>query len=164
MTAPLKFDPPSGVRLVRGAKTLSEFVAERAKPHRLSAEAKLAAARADMKRMAESGEWDGAGGLHLVVLYEFLHREVYGVEALELDAKTRRMATSAAKSLTEKFFGGDYGATVSFMRWAWQREQGREEWRRANGREGGRLGWPLQFSARLVSDYRLDGERKAGAR
>lgn len=122
-------------------------------------DARTAAAREKMNEMAASGDWAGADGLHLVALYEMAHREVYGVEPLELDAKARFLAVGAATRLTEKFFDGDYAGAVSFMRWTWHREQEREKWRRANGRDGQRIGWRLQFSAAMVSDYRLAGER-----
>ena len=122
---------------------------------------KAAKARLDIVVMNESGDWDAATGMHLVALYEFCHREVYGVEPLELgaDAKAWYSASSAAERLVKNFFEGDYGRCVSFVHWIWRREEGREKWRREQNRDGGRIGWRLQFSASAVSDYRVHGAR-----
>jgi hypothetical protein len=124
--------------------------------------AAVEAARRQVEEMGASGEWQKADALHLVLLYAELHRQVYGADALEIAAvKALTLAARAARNLADLYFEGDYGAVVSFMRWSWKREQEREEWRRANNREGGRLGWRLQFSASLVSDYRVS-ERRTG--
>jgi len=154
----------SGPRIVRGAKTLSELVdakvaaKKRRGPPKLSGE-RVETARAEVATYAASGEWDAATPLHLVLFYESRHAEVYGTPPLELDAKARFLAVGAAKSVVEKYFDGDVARAAHFVFWVWQREQERETWRRANGRDGGRIGWRLQFSASLVSDYRVHGER-----
>lgn len=144
----------------KSAKTLTEFM--QAPPKRMRPETyleKAEKARGQVREMCGSGDWSGAVGLHLVALYEFLHREVYGVEPLELDARAWFLAQGTAGRMVERYFGGDCGACVSFVRWAWRREQEREEWRRRNNRDGQRIGWRLMFSAALVSDYRVHGKR-----
>lgn len=112
--------------------------------------------------MAESGDWSAAHGGHLVALYEWLHAEVYGVATSELAVRRQRaVAASVAGAMVKREFAGDYGEAVRFMKWAWEREQEREEWRRANGRSGQRVGWRLQFGGALVTDWRLDEARRS---
>ena len=164
-------DLPSGVRMIRGAKTLSDLLGEKepvTKKRRRApraSDAKVEVARREMEGFAASGEWDTATGLHLVMLFEFLHAEVYGVAPLDLDAKNRFLASRLAGALVEKFFDDDFGKCVSFMRWKWKREQESIKWREQNGREPGRpIGWRLQFSPVLVTEYRIHGERTKAAR
>ena len=158
LPAPKDDDRPSGVR----GKTLGEFMAEKPKrPRYEKPAARDARVLGETDEMRRTGDWGEADGHHLVALYGFFHQEVYGVEALELDGKSRAIAARLAEGATNRYFGGDFGACVSFMLWVWRREQGREEWRRANQREGTRIGWKWQWSAQLVTDYRVDGERKS---
>jgi hypothetical protein len=118
--------------------------------------AAVAQARLEVERMGASGDWQKADALHLVLLYAELHRVVYGADALEMAApRALAFAAKAARTLVESYFDGDYGAVVAFMRWVWHREQERDKWRRANGREVTRLSWRLQFSAAFVSDFRV---------
>jgi hypothetical protein len=150
------------------AKSLSAFLAaqtaappksrRRSGPPR-ARESAIEAAREKSEAMAKSGDWAGATAVHLVALYAFLHREVYEVEPLELDAKSWWLAERSAAGLLAKYFEGDVAMAVSFMRWVWGREIEREKWRRENGRDGQRIGWRLQFSASLVTDYRTSGRR-----
>jgi hypothetical protein len=159
-------DPASERQMRLRGKSLGDF--GRAPPRHPKREprttaAAVAQARLEVEQMGASGDWQRADALHLVLLYAELHRQVYGADALEVvAAKALALAAKAARNLVESYFEGDYGAAVSFMRWAWRRELEREEWRRANNREGGRLGWRLQFSPSLVSDYRVSGQRRTG--
>lgn len=152
-----------------GVKTLSDILREREpvpgeKKRRRqprASDAKVAQARVEMETFAASGDWDAAKGLHLVMLFEFLHAEVYGVDPLDLDAKSRFLAARLADGFVAKFFDADYGECVRFMRWKWLREKESVKWRAANGRDPGRpIGWRLQFSPVLVTEYRMHGERK----
>jgi hypothetical protein len=118
-------------------------------------------AREQMRAMAESADWSAATGTHLVALYEWLHQEVYGVATAELDAKSWAYAAQMAGKMVVDCFGGDYGAAVVFLRWAWKREQRTEAWRRENNKPGRRIGWRLNFSGTLVTDYRLDCARQS---
>jgi hypothetical protein len=155
--APIPEEPKSAKRL-RTAPGLSiaEFAA-RKPAKRLYGEER---ARAEMEERAASGDWDGASGAHLVCLYEFLHRSVYGVDS-DIDRKSRMFAGSAAERMIKRDFAEDAGRAVLFMKWVWKREQEREAWRRANNRDGGRVGWRLQFCfASLVTDYRVHVARQ----
>lgn len=121
----------------------------------------VAAAYEEANRMRESRDWTGARPKHLVALYEQLHRHVYGVPASELRGKVITAARLMAARLLEREFGGDVERMVSFIAWSWKREK------RAHARGGEdrrRMGWRLQFSPSLVTDYRvhLAGERRAG--
>ena len=158
LPAPKDDERPSGVR----GKSLSEFMSEKPRrPRYEKPDARAARVHSEMEGMLQSRDWSSAEGEHLVALYSFLHREVYGVDALELDGKARAIAARLAEGTTKRYFEGDQGACVSFMMWVWRREEGREKWRRENQREGTRIGWKWQWSAQLVTDYRVDGERKS---
>jgi hypothetical protein len=147
--------------VLAAAKSVELFAGERrgaGKPRRRARPKARAnvmeAAREGVAEMAASGDWSGATGDHLVALYAWLHRQVYGVECEELDAQDWWLARSAAVRLASTHFGDDYDRAVVFMRWVWKREQRDEEWRRKNDKMGRRIGWRLQFSAQLVTDYR----------
>lgn len=116
-------------------------------------------AEREVERMVDEHCWDGARGTHFVALHSMLHRRVYGVDP-GYGARERMLAAGAAARALGAEFGDDPAAMAEFVRWSWVREQGREKWRRANGREGGRLGWRLQFSGSLVADYRIDLARR----
>lgn len=121
----------------------------------------IARVKAKMEEMAASGDWSGASGTHLVALYAWLHAQVYGVENAELDGRQWALAAQAAGRMVANHFADDYGSAVVFLRWAWKREQGREQWRRENHKDGGRIGWRLQFSGSIVTDYRVDSARRS---
>jgi hypothetical protein len=163
-------DPVSEPRLSSRPKTLSELLGEKnsdqqAKKRKRGCprfdDRRTEVARVEMRAMLESGDWSTATGIHLVVFFEFLHAEVYGVAPLEVDAKVRFLATGAAIRLVEKFFESDFGACASFMIWKWKREAASLKWRRESGRDPGRpIGWRLQFSPVLVTEYRMHGEKR----
>ena len=148
------------------AKTIEQFAlegaqrsAERAaRPFRGSKNA-VERSCLEMKEMAESGDWSEARGTHVVALYAWLHACVYGVEPSELTPKQWGIAAAAATRMVDQEFKRDYGSAVQFLRWTWKREQKREEWRRQQHRDGGRIGWRLQFSNALIVEYRLSVAR-----
>jgi hypothetical protein len=118
---------------------------------------------AEMDAMAESGDWSDGNGAHLVALYCWCHRAVYGLEPEDLDSKGWARAAALAARMILTQFGGDCTAAALFVRWAWSREHEREEYRRKNGRSGSRLTWWFQFAGgALVTEYRLDIARKNG--
>lgn len=107
-----------------------------------------------LQMMRGEVEWSKAGPRHFAALYAILHERVYGVAALDLDSKHRAFVASQASRMLEREFEGDSSQLASFVWWVWRREAGREEWRRANGREGSRIGPHFMFSAKLLTDYR----------
>lgn len=124
------------------------------KPNITPARAQRFAAEAE--HMRETQDWDDATPGHLVALYAWCHAKVYGVEAAELHSgATYAQAVAAAKRLVDVEFSGDVTAAVGFVRWTWGREASRERWRRENGRDGGRIGWRLQFGPAMMTDYRI---------
>ncbi len=119
-------------------------------------------AERETDRMMASGEWDDAMPRHFVCLYAMLHERVYGVSADDLTGTTRVYAAGLASKLLASHFGGDPCALAEFIRWSWQREKSREEWRRANGVEGRRMHWRWQFGLSMVTDYRRVLASKSG--
>lgn len=115
-------------------------------------------------RIAEEA-WEGATAGVLVALYGLFHERVYGAWPTELDApKVWSLAAMAAARWQRDEFGGDARRTVVCMLWFWMREEGREKWRRENGRDGQRIGWRLQFSGAVASDYRVSLARRGGGK
>lgn len=154
------------------AMRLAAFGDDRRKPglkkRRPSMSAKrLAAVRSEVVEMLRTGDWESATSQHLVALYAELHARVYGVASSEVEGggQAAGAAIVAAGRLVSTLFGGNATDAVLFMRWVWQREAQREEWRRQKGAEGGgRIGWKLQFARCLVDDYRLAERRARGQR
>lgn len=121
--------------------------------------AKMRQAAADVERMVKENRWEAARPIHLVALYLRCHLQCYGVEAADCGPEERLQACGVAGKMLERDFVNDPPAMVDFMRWVWQRETGAEKWRRENHRSGRRVTWMLQFSQRLVVDYKLDWRR-----
>lgn len=111
--------------------------------------------------MRERDDWSKARPTHLVALYTWCHEQVYEVEATEMVGLNWLAAASAAAKMVREEFGGSVLEGVEFLRWTWKREKHREEWRRENEREGGRITWRAQFQQRyLLTDYRIDRARQ----
>ncbi len=111
-------------------------------------------------RMARK-DWDGMTPGKLVALYWLCHEKVYGVVPVEID-KTAAWETAmkVAGSMVKRHFDDDMERAITFMRWVWTREQGREKWRRDNNRDGQRLTWRNQFSQDyLITDWRAAAMR-----
>lgn len=106
-------------------------------------------------KFLEVGDWTPATPIHLVALYLWCHHTVYGVIAGEVQGKEYAIAAKTAKDFLQIQFEGDINKCVSFIRWTWKREEEREQWRRSNNQQGKRIGWRLQFSPSLVTDYKL---------
>lgn len=125
-------------------------------------------ARAEANALAraerdDSEVWASAQPKHLVALYSLLHEQVYGVEPVELK-DVWKGAVASAKGMLEKEFNKDAKTFVEFIRWTWRRERGREAKRQAEGGEGSRIGWGLQFKSRtMLTDYRVDVARSQEA-
>jgi hypothetical protein len=157
-------DEPASAKHLTASQSVLEFarpaIERKKRPFRVTPKV-VAAALVEAAERAQSGNWRGATGRHLVGLYAHLHEGVYGVAPAELDAQGWAFASAAAARMTDRHFAGDLERSVLFMRWVWRREEDREKWRRANGREGGRIGWRFQFgAASLVDDYRVDQARR----
>lgn len=119
----------------------------------------------DAEKRAASGDWESASGRSFVGLYALCHRLTYGVDAVELeDRQTLQNATRAAAKALHVHFADDKSELVEFVKWVWEREKGRDQWAAQNGRARNRLGIRLQFAPALVTDYRVDQQRRAQLR
>lgn len=158
---------PEAMRLAEwaGAGPRSSGRSRAARPSRPSSgfmAAAMASVADDVERMRESGDWGAATARHFVALYEALHLEVYGAAAPDSEtARGRQNAAFAAGKVLREEMGGDPAEMAAFMVWAWEREVGRERWRRENNRPGGRLGWRLLFGG-VAGDYRVERLRRGG--
>lgn len=129
-----------------------------AKRPKLSA---LEMAEEDASKRAESGQWEDASSRSFVGLYAMCHRMTYGVEASDLREKFKfTVANKAAAKVLHVFFDDDKSEFVEFIKWAWEREKGREEWAARENKSRGRLSTRAQFSAGMVTDYRVEAERR----
>jgi len=117
-------------------------------------------AKREMDERAASNDWENARGVHLVALYAWLHLAVYQVEPAEMNAVEWASASVVAQKFCVAQFEGDFAACVEFLRWTWKRESSIEA-RRRNGTVTNdfRITWRYQFSAKLVTDYRIDKAR-----
>ncbi len=108
----------------------------------------------ELNTMLESGTWSNARPAHLVELYCLLHEKVYGVEALDLRGQLNRQAAARmVLTMMKRDFNSLAEPMVEFMRWSWQREESREEWRRRNNTGRRRLTWRMQFGGELLTEY-----------
>lgn len=142
------------------AAAMEDFVKTKHPPSKTAGGSKRARQNAieQADEMRLSGEWpDDMRPKHLVALYAWCHEQVYGVWPSELNsAKPWLGACSAAKRLAVDEFDGDLTKVVGFLRWTWARERRFEDHRIAKFKGGGkRIGWRLQFSRTLVTDFRL---------
>ena len=120
------------------------------------AKAKLRAAQ-----FMEHADWTEAWPRDFVAAYAMLHKEIYGVDPVELTPEMQYRAAACMGNLLGKEFHDDKNLFAEFMRWTWTREEGREKWRRANNKPGGRITWQAQFLVgSALSDWRLDHVRR----
>lgn len=144
--------------------SLAEWAARKKKAaRRVRSESKAAVAEqvARMEEMRRTGDWSAANAGTFVALYRACHMHVYGTEPEELAGAEWSRAKLAAHRVLEGF-GFDNGLMVDFVRWAWAKEQRQHE--RAAGTDRRRMGWRLQFSASMVTDYKVSVLSKQKAR
>lgn len=97
------------------------------------------------KRMA-SGNWKGTIPGELVALYGELHQCVYKCDARDIRGSMFRVAAAAAERFVRVELKDNIEEAVEYVVWAWQREDGREKWRRQNNSASTfRLAWRLLF-------------------
>lgn len=114
----------------------------------------------EAKQMLEDDEWDKCEARHMIALYEEVHLLCYSVADASLDSQSRYKAVRTADCFVKREFSGNFAKAMAYFRWLWQRESGREKWRRENSREGGHLSWYAVFSGKLLTEYRLYLARK----
>lgn len=142
-----------------------DYGPKRAPRKRKPKPAPLKQAIEDAQRRSSSGDWDDATGATFVGLYALCHRLIYGVEPADLVPRGPfQAAAKAAKTCLHANFDDDPSDFVDFIRWTWVREEKREAWARANHKERGRISIRLQFSPSLITDYRVDRERRRNRR
>lgn len=128
---------------------------------RLQEEQVRIATRQQVCSMMESGDWSEAESKHLIGLFIVLFERVYGVPCSELSGPSRFYAAKQAGELLEERFDGDAGAMVHYMRWAWEREAEREQWRRQNRRDGATMNWRWMFApGKTLDEYTLAQARR----
>lgn len=137
---------------------------KRKKPPARVEDGKALEAMGVAKECAASGDWSEATPRVFVALYALLFERVYGLPTADLTPKSRVLAEAAAKRLLRVEFDEDPVRMAEYMKWSWGREKEREEWRRANQRDGRPLGWALMFGGALLNDYRLALSRRMSTR
>jgi hypothetical protein len=115
------------------------------------------AARQRAEENAAARDWKNASARELVGLYSLLHERVYSVRPDELDGPSF-FAACAMAGLALKALGSSE-KVFEFIRWTWRREDAREQKRRDGDSGGFRIGWRLQFSPAMITDYRVAQER-----
>src|SRR3990172_8529604 len=101
----------------------------------------------------------------LVGLYAICHRMIYGIIPQELCEKALfNIAAKLAAVALHKHFDDDPSAAAAFVKWSWEREKRRDTWAREKMIDRARLSWKLQFSATLVTDWRVNAADRRSAR
>lgn len=139
----------------RGAKTK--------KPKRMGS-GELVKAIAAMKTMlAETEDYVPTTPGAVVMLYAWLHTEIYGAVPAELTGLGYLQACQGVAQLSKSQFEGDLADVFEFVRWTWARESQTEERNRKTGRQGRRVTWQLQFrTGGILTDYRVAMSRARG--
>lgn len=129
---------------------------------------RLDAGLADVERRIAERDWDNMRPMTLVSVFVWCHRRTYGVTPAELEkAPALSRACMLAANLVKREFENDFDAALAFIRWTWEREDGREQWRRRNQRDGSKpLSWSNQFSPApwLMTDYKVHLQRMKGSK
>lgn len=95
-------------------------------------------------------------GWLLVGLWAFAFSKHYDVDVAPDVTKTEWLAaSSAAQRLINTQFGGDIDRAIEFVVWTWERQIDRGK-RNRDGSKRAPLGWRLQFSPALVTEFRVD--------
>lgn len=122
---------------------------------------KLLEARGEASRRAREEDWVGAKAAVFLGLYANCHKEVYGVEAAELEQANLR---KAAFFLCNRFFKASFNEDplefAAFFQWVWRREIARM--RRNTGSYVFRMTWRLMFSGTILTDWRMAKHRANG--
>lgn len=113
----------------------------------------------DVDRRIAEGQWDDIKPSFIVGLYVWCYVNVYGVQP-SLNKKEWLAACAMAKRVIADEFGGDDHLMIGYVKWVWQREREREEWRRKNRKSGYVLGWRRLFSNQLLNEYRVEEARQ----
>lgn len=127
------------------------------------------AALQDAETRAKTGAWADARAASFVGLYAFCHRRLYGVDPAELRNKTDFRAAARMASQMLARFESDGPAFAAFIVWTWERQARRDEYFKKRSEMNGdraetfRIGYRLQFSAKIETDYRVEmaSNRKA---
>ena len=144
--------------------------AERKKRPKTIPDAHWKRALAEAREMAAKESWAGARPIHFVAIHAVLFEEVYEFEPLDLTPATRMAACGMASALAKGLFlyghegvnqGEAAARVVAYVRWVWEREREREDWRRRNSRGGQTVGWRLVFGRSLLNEYANDARRKS---
>ena len=152
-------DEPTGLLKWAGATEAADGSLKakvKKKPSRTIAAAQFNRSRVEVEEMMQTGDWSSAQPRHLVALYAIMHARIYGVEPAELGPRDCYNAATRAAALVKREFAGDCVAAVEYMRWAWDREEGRVIWREKNGRTPSRISVWLIFGGQLLTDMRLE--------
>lgn len=140
-----------------GVTSLDEWAAKaprKKKGLRSAPRSDVDASLAEADQMRAANDFTGARPRHLVALYALFHKHVYGVHPGELAGKAWTAACLMAARILDREFSGDVQRIVSFIAWTWRREKRAHIRTTAGDRR--RMGWRLQFSPSLVTDYRVE--------
>lgn len=116
------------------------------------------AARSAAQACIDAKDWRLASDAAVLGLYSLLHLRVYGVLPAELDGPDYRAALSRAKFVcTQLTPQGAY----SLVRWTWKRAESQEQSRKDDADNGFRIGWRYQFSASMITNFKV-AQARAG--
>lgn len=110
----------------------------------------------DAKTRSLSGDWSDANGLTFVGLFALCHRVVYGVMPAELqEAKAINVTARMARKCMHAHFEDDSAEVALFIKWAWEVEKRKNTWAMGQGFDRAPLTCFGQFSARLITQYKV---------
>lgn len=94
---------------------------------------------------------EGEGAPDLVGAWAWFHRQIYGIEPVELHVEWEA-ACGAAKRVFVEYLGGDFDEALDFVRWYAERAQN-------DKRQDSRMKWAFVFRATAVTDWKVARSR-----
>ena len=152
----------SGVRKVAPPTAFDEGIASRVKRLETGKVMKPRAARTreraqeEMRELWRDGRVSELLPVHLVEVFAIGHRRLYKIDSTDLDSPSERVkAIGAAKRFVEREFAGNVTKVVEFIKWSWKNAAERAAWADRKGIQLNRMNWQIQFSSKLVVDWRV---------
>lgn len=143
------------------AARLQSRIDKKPKRRTASTAQRIKDAVAEIDRRIEEDDWAGLTATTFVQLWVWCHREIYGVDPT-FNKTQWPMFRKQMGSVCKREFDGNFEAMLKYARWAWDREQSYEEWRRRTDKSTTPKTASSLFSTRLLTEYRVQCAREEG--
>jgi hypothetical protein len=105
------------------------------------------------KALLEDEGFSPTGAPDLVGAWAWFHREIYGIEPVELHSEWPA-AVAAAKRVLVEYLHGDFDIALDFLRWNAARAR--------SSKGESRMKWRFVFNGSAVTDWKVSERKRAG--